>query len=99
MAAIWTHATYRVKSGCVDDFVQQWDELARHAVEEFGVRPPTMLRDRDDPNVLVTFGPWGSLDTLQLFRSSPLVRERTPVLDELVEAAEADIFDEVLLGG
>lgn len=76
MSSVWAQGTYKVKPGCADEFVRLWGELARQAVEEFGVPPPTILRDRDDPDLFVTSGVWDSLDTLQRFRSSPLVAER-----------------------
>lgn len=94
MSSVWTHGTYKVKPGRGDEFVRGWRELAQHAVYEFGVAPPTILCDRDDPNVYVTFGVWDSLETLQRFRSSPLVAERAPELDDLVESAEARLLAE-----
>lgn len=94
MSSVWAQGTYKVKPGCADEFVRLWGELARQAVEEFGVPPPTILRDRDDPDLFVTFGVWDSLDTLQRFRSSPLVAERARALDDLVESADARLLDE-----
>jgi quinol monooxygenase YgiN len=98
MAAIWTQGIYEVKPDCADEFVRGWRELARHAVEEFGVAPPTILCDREDPSLYVTFGAWDSLETLQRFRSSPLVVERAPALDDLLASAEARVLDEVGAG-
>jgi quinol monooxygenase YgiN len=99
MAQIWTQGTYKVKAGCADEFLRGWRELARHAVAEFGVAPPTILCDREDPSLYVTFGVWDSLDTLQRFRSSPLVAERASALDDLLDSAEARLFDEVCMEG
>ncbi len=95
MGHIWTQGIYKVKPGCADDFVRGWRELARHAVEVFGVAPPTILHDRDDPSLYLTFGVWDSLDSLQRFRSSPLVAERALALDDLLDSAEARLLDEV----
>jgi quinol monooxygenase YgiN len=95
MAHIWTHGTYRVKPGCADEFVRGWRELARHAVEDFGVAPPTILCDREDASLYVTLGVWDSLDTLERFRSSPLVAERASALDDLLDCAEASVLEEV----
>jgi quinol monooxygenase YgiN len=95
MAHIWTQGIYKVKPGCADEFVRGWRELARHAVEEFGVAPPTILCDREDPSLYVTFGVWDSLDTLQRFRSSPLVAERALALDNLLDSAETRLLDNV----
>jgi quinol monooxygenase YgiN len=92
---IWTHGTYRVKPGCADEFVRGWHELARQAVEEFGVAPPTILRDREDRSLYVTFGVWDSLEMLERFRSSPLVAERASALDDLLESANASVLEEV----
>lgn len=95
MAHIWTHGTYRVKPGCADEFVRAWRELARHAVEEFGVAPPTILCDPEDQDLYVTFGVWDSLDTLERFRSSRLVAERAPALDDLLDSAKVRVLEEV----
>jgi quinol monooxygenase YgiN len=95
MAHIWTHGTYTVKAGYADEFVRRWRELARHAVREFGVSPPMILRDREDPSLFVTFGVWDSLGTLERFRASQLVAERTSALDDLLDSAEARVLDEV----
>jgi quinol monooxygenase YgiN len=95
MAHVWTHGTYRVKPGCADEFVRGWRELALNAVEDFGVAPPTILCDRGDASLYVTLGVWDSLDTLERFRSSPLVAERASALDDLLDSAEARILKEV----
>ena len=95
MAQIWTHGTYRVKPGHTDAFTHGWRELARHAVEEFGVAPPTILRDHEDPSLYVTFGVWDSVETLERFRSSRLVAERAAALDDLLDSAEVRVLDEV----
>jgi quinol monooxygenase YgiN len=95
MAHIWTHGTYKVKPGCAVDFVRGWRELAHHAVAEFGVSPPTIVRDCEDEDLYVTFGVWDSLDTLQRFRSSPLVAARASALDALLDSAEARVLEEV----
>jgi heme-degrading monooxygenase HmoA len=95
MATLWTHGMYRVKPGRGDEFTRTWRALARHAVTEFGVAPPTILRDLDDPNLFVTFGVWESLDTLTRFRASTFVAEQARVLDDLLQTGEARILDEI----
>ena len=92
-SVVWTQGFYRVKPGCEEEFARVWRELAEHAVAEFGVAPPTFLRDRDDPSMFVTFGAWDSLETLGRFRASPLVAERSGVLNELVEHGEARVLE------
>jgi quinol monooxygenase YgiN len=78
--------------------VRGWHELARHAVEDFGVAPPTILCDREDASVYVTFGVWDSLDTLDRFRSSPHVAERSAALDDLLDGTEVRVLEDVARG-
>jgi quinol monooxygenase YgiN len=95
VAHIWTHGTYRVKPGRAEEFVRGWSELARLAVENFGVAPPTIVCDRGDASLYVTFGAWDSLATLERFRSSPLVAERASELDDLLDSADVRVLEEV----
>jgi quinol monooxygenase YgiN len=96
MTGVWTQGTYTVKPGLEAEFVRAWRELADAAVDGFGVSPPTILRDREEPNVFVTFGSWDSDETIERFRSSPAVRARAAALDRLLARADARTL-EVLL--
>jgi quinol monooxygenase YgiN len=94
MTPVWAHGMYRVKPGCASEFMRVWRTLARYGVAEFAADKPTILRDRDDPNLFVTFGAWDSLHTLRQFRASPFVAEHALALDDLLETGEARILDE-----
>lgn len=100
MTSVWTHGRWTVKPGREDEFVRAWSDLARAAVAEFGVSsPPTLLRDRDHPNVFLGFGAWPDLQTLRRFHDSELVAERALALDDLMTFGEASLLDEVALDG
>jgi quinol monooxygenase YgiN len=96
MADVWTHGTWTVRPGREDDFVRSWREMARRATTELEVAArPTLLRDRERPNVFVSFGPWPSIDDVQRFRSSPTFRESVAGMEDLLESFEARTLDEM----
>jgi quinol monooxygenase YgiN len=100
MADVWTHGTWTVKPGREDDFVRAWRALARRATTELGVASrPTLLRDRETPNLFVSFGPWPSIEDVDRFRSSPAFRESVAAMEDLLESFETRTLDEMGLDG
>jgi quinol monooxygenase YgiN len=100
MAHVWTHGTWTVKPGREEEFVAAWRTMARRGVAEMDAAgPPTLLRDRDDPTVFLTFGPWPSIDAVDAFRASELYRGSAAAMDELLDSFETRTLDEVGLGG
>ena len=99
MASVWTHGTWTVKPGREDEFVEAWRRLAVQASAELDVvATPTLLRDREHPNVFVSFGRWPDLDAVERFRSSKAFREGVPAMQELLERFEPRTLDEVVRG-
>ena len=73
--------------------------MARRGLAELNVvSPPTLLRDRDRPNVFISFGPWPSIDEVDRFRSSAAFRESVGRMRELLESFETQTLDEVSTG-
>jgi quinol monooxygenase YgiN len=97
MTNVWTHGMWTVKPGREDEFVRAWHALARDARAQFGAAG-RLLRDRDDPRQFIAFGTWPDIDALARFRSSDVLRERAPELDELVDGGEARLLEEVGVG-
>jgi len=97
MSAVWTHGTWVVKPGSEDAFVQAWTwtGLARKTMATLGSERPTLLRDRDRPNVFKTFGAWPDIAAVEAFRSSDAFREGMPVLEPLLESFEPMTLDEI----
>jgi heme-degrading monooxygenase HmoA len=84
-----------VKPGREDDFVARWRRLAEEAMAE--LEPPErpwLLRDRDRPNVFVSFGPWESDDQLAAFRASDAFAGAQADLADMLESFEARTLDE-----
>ncbi len=99
MPNVWTHGVWSVKPGKEDEFIRGWREMAQIAMREIDVvTRPTFLRDRDRPNVFVSFGPWRSIEDIERFRSSPSFLGRVAAMDELIEGFETRTLDEVGLG-
>jgi quinol monooxygenase YgiN len=95
MTGVWTHGTWTVKPGNEDAFTEAWSNLARGSLGRFGTAPPTLLRDRDRPNVFVTFGPFASMDEVDEFRASDLFRDGVATIRPLLESFEAATLDEI----
>ena len=70
MDEVWTHATWIVKRGREGEFVEAWREMAKWMVGNFSGAQATLLRDRDEPERLVSFGPWPSIRKAQQWRSA-----------------------------
>jgi quinol monooxygenase YgiN len=93
--SVWTHGTWTVKPGQEAAFVTAWSNLARGSLGTFGSAPPTILRDRDQPNVFVTFGPFASIDDVDVFRTSELFRQGVETIRPLLDSFEPATLDEV----
>jgi hypothetical protein len=66
---LWT-----VKEGRQDDFVQAWMDLGARLRENYPERRATLLHDRDNPSLFISFGPNESLDALEGRRESMATR-------------------------
>jgi quinol monooxygenase YgiN len=95
MTAVWTHGTWTVKPGHEEAFVEAWSSLASASIGRFGTAPPTLTRDRDRRNVFVTFGPFASMDDVEVFRASDLFHEGLGTIRPLLDSFEALTLDEI----
>jgi quinol monooxygenase YgiN len=95
MTRVWTHGTWIAKPGQADAFVQAWSKLARNAMSGFGGDPPTLLRDRENPNIFKTFGAWPSVEAIGEFRASDVFRGAVAELQPLLESFEPMTLDEI----
>src|SRR4051812_26071071 len=96
MANVWTHGTWTVMPGREDAFVDAWTALAREvAAEEIAAGSPTLLRDRERPNMFVSFGPFADDDAVARFRSSRAFHDAQERMRDLLESFEPRTLDEV----
>jgi quinol monooxygenase YgiN len=93
--SVWTHGTWVVKPGSEDAFIAAWTKLANNATARFGTARPTLLRDRERPNVFKTFGAWPTMVAVEEFRSSDLFRNAVAETQPLLDSFEPMTLDEV----
>jgi quinol monooxygenase YgiN len=95
MTPVWTHGTWTVKPGQEAAFVEAWSDLARASIGRFGTAAPTITRDRERPNVFITFGPFAGADEVEAFRASDLFHEGVATIRPLLESFEAATLDQI----
>jgi len=83
--AVYTLGIWTVKNGREDDFVRAWQELADRTKSDFPNETATLLRDCDQPNLFISFGPWDSLEQIDAWRSSDTFNEGVAKLRELLD--------------
>ena len=95
MPRIWPHGIWTVKAGREDDFVDAWRAMARLGQEEFeAVERARLLRDRERPNVFVSFGPSPSIEEIDRFREA-MGSRFDAIEEELLVSFEATTLDEL----
>jgi heme-degrading monooxygenase HmoA len=74
-----------VRPGRADDFIAAWTEFAEWTSENVqGAGRGTLLRDLDDPNRFVSFGPWESLEAIESWRSLDGWKQRVAQIREML---------------
>ena len=96
MSSVYTHGRWVVKPGKEHEFVEAWRELADWAMTEVpGSMGATLLRDHEQSNVFISFGPWKNAEAVEAFRSALGFRQRFERLRMLVESIQLETLDRV----
>ena len=82
---VYTLGIWTVQSGREDEFVHAWQELGDRTKSDFPDGTATLLRDRDQPNRFVSFGPWETLEDIERWRSSETFTQSVGKLRELLD--------------
>jgi heme-degrading monooxygenase HmoA len=88
MPTPYTSTTWIVRPGQEDQFVERWTEFAEWSSAQGLSAAALLLRDVDEPNRFVSFGPWESDDSIRLWRALPGFQERVVRLREVIEHFE-----------
>jgi heme-degrading monooxygenase HmoA len=83
--SVYTLGIWTVTPGREENFVEAWKELADHTKADFPEETATLLRDRDQPNRFISFGPWESLEQIERWRSSDTFKRGVGKLREVLE--------------
>jgi heme-degrading monooxygenase HmoA len=90
---VFTLGIWTVKNGREGDFVDAWRALADRTKSDFPEETATLLRDRDEPNRFISFGPWESLEQIEQWRSSDTFKQGVGALRAMLDHFEAHTMD------
>jgi quinol monooxygenase YgiN len=97
MDEVWTSGIWTAKPGRGDEFVAAWHEFAEWTADAHHPdRRAWLLRDRENPDVYVSIGPWPNLAAVDSWRADPLFRERVGRIRGLLESFEPRTLDPIL---
>ena len=82
-----------MKNGREGDFVKAWQDLADRTKADFPEETATLLRDRDQPNLFISFGPWEALEQNEQWRSSDTFKRGVGTLRPMLDDFEAHTMD------
>ena len=99
MLEVWTLARWTTVPGKEDDFVAAWRKLAEATLDDFPTAQGTLLRDREQPNVFFSFGPWPDLETVQRWRDSEGFKQAASRMRGFLESFEPHTLDQVVTAG
>ena len=90
---VYTLGVWTVKNGREGDFVKAWQDLADRTKTDFPEETATLLRDRDQPNLFISFGPWESLEQIERWRSSDTFKHRVGTIRAMLDDFVAHTMD------
>ena len=86
MVDLYTHGVWVVRTGCEEEFVARWRDLARWTAANVpGAGTARLLQDLDHPGRFISVGPWESREAVASWRSLLGFQERLGRLRELLE--------------
>lgn len=97
MESLFTSGRWTVKAGSEDRFVAAWEEFARWTKENVaGAGWVFLLRDRSQPNLFVSIGPWESESAVEAWRASEGFQSRVARIRELLDGFEPSTLTPVV---
>ena len=94
--AVYTLGIWTVRPGAEDDFVAAWRDMAAGTVTDFPAATAMLLRDRDRPNLFISYGPWQSLAEIESWRGSAVFRDGVARMRPTLENFEPHTMDPVV---
>ncbi len=71
--------------------------MGREAKKSFPGAGGTLLRDREQTNRFISFGPWESVDHVAAWRKSPAFRDGVARIPEVLGSSEPHALDLVTI--
>ena len=82
---VYTVGIWIVKAGREEDFVRAWQELGDETKSDFPNARGTLVRDREQTNKFISFGPWESTEQIEQWRASETFKVSVGKIRELLE--------------
>jgi heme-degrading monooxygenase HmoA len=95
MEETYSHTTWRVKPGCEAEFERRWQEWAEWSQRQGLGAHARLLKDVENPQTYVSFGPWVSVELVSNWRSLAGYHERVARLRDVVDSFEPGTFEVV----
>ena len=99
MDAPYTHTTWQVKTGQEGEFVQRWNEWVEWSRDQGLTAPALLLRDVENPQKFVSFGPWESISAVRSWRALPGYQEQVSRLRDVIDNFEPRTLEVVARRG
>ena len=93
MIEIYTVGIWTVTAGREEEFVAAWRAMGEATIAEFPAAHGRLLRDVANPNRFVSFGPWESVEAVDVWRASAPFREGVAHIRELLDAFEPGTYE------
>jgi heme-degrading monooxygenase HmoA len=84
----YTHTTWRVKAGREGEFVQRWGDWVDWSRDQGLTAPALLLRDAEDSQMFVSFGPWENMSAVRSWRALPGYQEQVARLRDVIDDFE-----------
>jgi heme-degrading monooxygenase HmoA len=94
---IFTVGHWTVKPGNEELFLEKWQKFAQWSLNNMkGGRWVFMVRDQEQKNKFLSFGPWESLESIAEWRQSSKFRSAFTEFKELCEDIQPSIMREAI---
>ena len=94
--AVYTVGVWRVKPGEEEPFISAWHGMATATASDYPGASAVLLRDRDEPNLFISAGPWDSLEQIEMWRASATFTGGVGAIRPHLESFEPHTMDPVV---
>ena len=96
---VYTLGLWTVQDGRQDDFVRAWLDMGTRTRAEFPEATGTLLRDRQRPELFISFGPWESEAAVVAWRESDAFRQGIASISEVLQNFEPHTMEHIATVG
>jgi len=93
---VFSFGYWTVKPGKEEIFLEKWQKFAQWTLNHFrGARWVYMVRDQEQNNTFISFGPWESLESIAEWRQSSQFKTAFNEFKELCDVIQPSTMREV----